>query len=172
MVLYLKRFESFPVRTRLEADPDSFHIDYQGVLGVKDATVDLTIQQTGEEYYCQGTVEAALVLECVRCLKHFERRLTGDMDFFICSPEQYELEHQEATDDEDYVFLVGEELKADISDMVRQAITLTIPMMPLCSADCQGLCPQCGIDRNTSTCECKQDDIDPRWEGLRDLLER
>jgi uncharacterized protein len=45
---------------------------------------------------------------------------------------------------------------------------LAVPFAPLCREDCKGLCPQCGIDRNTGTCSCEPP-IDPRLAALKGL---
>ena len=42
-------------------------------------------------------------------------------------------------------------------------------MQPLCRPDCRGLCPVCGVDLNQQSCSCGKDDIDPRWEKLKNL---
>jgi uncharacterized protein len=39
----------------------------------------------------------------------------------------------------------------------------------LCREDCKGICPECGIDRNTGECSCVADDIDPRWAALKNF---
>jgi uncharacterized protein len=56
----------------------------------------------------------------------------------------------------------------DLAPMVHDAVFLDLPLAPLCSADCQGLCPYCGIDRNEARCEC-QGETDPRWATLDSL---
>ena len=43
---------------------------------------------------------------------------------------------------------------------------MAIPMKPLCSEDCLGLCVQCGTDRNINRCDCVVEFIDPRWRAL------
>jgi uncharacterized protein len=45
-------------------------------------------------------------------------------------------------------------------------------MKTICSEDCKGICPSCGINRNDSSCSCKKEDIDPRWDGLKQLLDQ
>jgi len=49
---------------------------------------------------------------------------------------------------------------------------LNLPMNPLCSADCQGLCPECGCDLNVEKCSCQvicaADKVSP-WSALDDL---
>ena len=43
----------------------------------------------------------------------------------------------------------------DLGQMMLEQFYLTLPMKPLCAADCRGLCPVCGINRNRGTCLCK-----------------
>ena len=50
--------------------------------------------------------------------------------------------------------------------MVREQVYLELPMNPVCTESCLGLCPQCGEDRNQGNHECQVETIDPRWEGL------
>ena len=72
-------------------------------------------------------------------------------------------------DNEDYIFFKSSDLQADLSDIVRQAIILAVGMKPLCSEDCRGLCPDCGVNLNKQSCRCASEKIDPRWEGLKKL---
>ena len=53
--------------------------------------------------------------------------------------------------------------------MVRDALLLELPLAPLCSADCAGLCATCGANHNLTRCECVTTEIDPRWAALRSL---
>ena len=45
-------------------------------------------------------------------------------------------------------------------------------MKPLCTPDCQGLCPQCGINLNTERCSCAPAWQDPRFAVLQSLASR
>ena len=38
---------------------------------------------------------------------------------------------------------------------MHEQFVLTLPMKPLCSDDCKGLCPVCGTNLNRGTCDCK-----------------
>ncbi|MGH9088104.1 MAG: YceD family protein [Acidimicrobiales bacterium] len=53
----------------------------------------------------------------------------------------------------------------DLLPMIRDAVVLELPLAPLCRDDCRGLCPDCGVDRNTESCECVAP-RDPRWASL------
>jgi len=167
--LYLRDCETFPAQVCLETEPDSFTIDYDNIKGVGQVIVDLGIQKAGEEYFCQGSVRAKVALECVRCLESYDRDMNLKLDFVICSEDYHDQLKDEAEDSENYVFCYGDEIKADITDTIRQAIILAVPMMPLCSEDCAGLCTKCGINRNHQDCQCQTEVIDERWRGLKDL---
>ena len=39
-------------------------------------------------------------------------------------------------------------------------------MKNICTLDCKGLCPVCGIDLNTQTCTCQKEAYDPRLAAL------
>lgn len=172
MKLRLSEYDTFPVRTRLEADPESFGMDFEGVRGVREVSVELNIQMAGDEYFCQAGVRAVLVLECVRCLGQFESELSTQVDFIVCPEAVFEELRKEADDAEEYVFCEGMDQLADVSSVIKQAITLAVPMMPRCAKGCQGLCPQCGVNRNLHDCDCSLEQIDNRWEGLKDLQEK
>jgi uncharacterized protein len=57
----------------------------------------------------------------------------------------------------------------DVDEIVKEQILLAVPTRMLCREDCKGICPECGIDRNTGECSCGADNIDPRWAALKNL---
>ena len=58
--------------------------------------------------------------------------------------------------------------RIDLEPVFREQFVLAVPYAPLCTEDCKGLCPQCGIDRNTASCSCEPP-IDPRLAPLKGL---
>src|SRR5256885_4385898 len=48
----------------------------------------------------------------------------------------------------------------------------SLPMQRVCSADCKGICPVCGRDRNESSCDCRVEAADDRWSALRKISQR
>ena len=75
--------------------------------------------------------------------------------------------YQQVITDPDAFEIVGDQI--DMRSMVRENILLDAPVAPLCRPDCAGLCPNCGIDRNTATCACVAVSGDPRWDALSQL---
>ena len=68
--------------------------------------------------------------------------------------------------DEDAYSLAGDEL--DLEPLARDAVLLDLPLAPLCSEGCLGLCPQCGANWNDRPCACPPA-TDPRWSALDSL---
>ncbi|MEW6413588.1 MAG: DUF177 domain-containing protein [Candidatus Zixiibacteriota bacterium] len=143
-------------------------VDYDSVAAVNSIDLRLDIQKSGDEYYCQGVANASVKLVCARCLAEFDLKLSNSTDFIICSREWHE-NNRDAIDNEDYVYLQGGDLTADLTDIVRQTLITALDLKPLCSEGCRGICCHCGADLNHESCSCHQDKTDTRWEGLKQL---
>ena len=57
----------------------------------------------------------------------------------------------------------------DLTDALAQALSLAVPISPLCRPGCAGMCTSCFVNRNERACECDQNPIDPRWSSLAEL---
>ena len=59
----------------------------------------------------------------------------------------------------------------DITEDVREELMVEIPMNFVCSDDCLGLCPVCGVNLNKQKCKCKQEvEKEPSvWDALDNL---
>jgi uncharacterized protein len=44
--------------------------------------------------------------------------------------------------------------KIELDPQIREEIILEYPMKPLCSPNCKGLCPDCGVNLNQEECKC------------------
>lgn len=143
-------------------------LETQQPLHLEDVTIDavsgmVRLTRTAQGVLVSGTVEGSMTLACVRCLVEtalpFE---IGFSDLFVLpghplpSPDAYRI------DDGDNI---------DLTPIFRAESILAIPMQVYCREDCQGLCPECGTNLNEEVCGCETDQIDPRLEKLRSLLE-
>ena len=111
-------------------------------------------RQGDDNVYVTATIETKIGVECGRCITPFEVDITTSFEllFSIGSESSDEREADERYYD-------GETI--DISEDVRQVLVLEIPAWPLCSETCEGLCLQCGVDLNVSTCSCEPADEVP-----------
>lgn len=128
--------------------PDA-EVDAEAVLDSVDGGVEVTALITAP---WQG--------ECRRCLQPVGGALRCDVR------EMYRQRRpgEGPNEDEETYPLSGEQL--DLRPLVRDAILLELPIAPLCSETCQGLCPTCGADLNHGTCDCHRSEGDPRWAAL------
>ena len=54
----------------------------------------------------------------------------------------------------------------DLDGPIRDAIILNLPINPLCSPDCPGLCPDCGLKWIELPDDHAHAPADIRWAGL------
>jgi uncharacterized protein len=71
------------------------------------------------------------------------------------------------TTDEPDAFRLDEHHELNLSEPIREAISLAEPIAPLCKADCRGLCVVCGANMNNEPDHRHEDEeIDPRLAAL------
>lgn len=113
---------------------------------------------------------ADIVMKCGKCLTPFNVPISIDG-----TERQFYLEMPEKIEDPLEIFPVDtKNQKIDISDMLRQEIILHLPLIPVCSDSCKGICPTCGQNLNEKQCDCPHEE-EPEGEHkplakLKDLL--
>ena len=110
----------------------------------------------------QGALESQLRLECVRCLAPFVLPITLQLE------ETFRLAKTSPNPETSYA--VSDSGWLNLTPLLREQGWLSIPMKPLCSADCKGLCSQCGANLNSESCVCEKVKIDLRLAALKELL--
>ncbi|HEV2809083.1 MAG TPA: DUF177 domain-containing protein [Acidimicrobiales bacterium] len=119
--------------------------------------IDVRLEALNEAVVVKGTAAAPWSGECRRCLGPVRATLHAPiLEIFEAEPTEGETRP-----------LHGDSV--DVEPVVREAVLLELPLAPLCRADCAGLCPQCGTDRNQVDCRCAQEVGDRRWAGLDQL---
>jgi uncharacterized protein len=111
----------------------------------------------------RGDLEARGTAECGRCLEPFELVFHVPLELVVMR------DAGDESEDADTLVLHQRDGVVDMSEPMREAAVLALPQQRVCREDCRGLCPQCGADLNVGQCDCGDDDIDPRWDGLPDL---
>jgi uncharacterized protein len=130
--------------------------------------VDLRASKSGDEIIVQGGVDAIVEAECARCLEVYELEIDPRIQFVI---QLLDTNQPQYSDDDDFVILPRTTGEYEISDRVREAIILELPLKPLCSENCRGLCPMCGANLNETDCNCTPDKTDERWDSLKQLFD-
>jgi uncharacterized protein len=138
-----------------------------GVSSRVEGSVKLT--RTNRGILVQGTLKAAVPVECSRCLKVFDYNLTINLEEEYFPVIDVNSGVPVEIPDEPGSFTIDEHHILDLREAIRQNALLAIPMKPLCREDCAGLCQKCGADLNEGECSCEKSDVDPRWSRLMDL---
>lgn len=148
----------------LEADPQDL-----GVQELFHSTIYVTamLEKTYNQMLLETTIRAGEGhFHCDRCIDEFNRITEGkyrkiyvihDEDAVGVNPDELEI-------------LSPDTNIIDITQDVRDAILLAIPLKLLCREDCAGLCPRCGENLNNGKCQCSPAPADERWEPLSRLL--
>ena len=108
---------------------------FEGLLRVGrllDVQVRVKFSVGSSAILAEGEIDGKWELECSRCLANFNSTFAGSFDETY--PETVE--------------------SIDLTDAVRQTVLLSVPVKPLCSTDCKGLCPKCGMNLNRGRCNC------------------
>ncbi|MEX1029255.1 MAG: DUF177 domain-containing protein [Paenibacillaceae bacterium] len=112
-------------------------------------------------------VQADLELNCSRCLTAYEAPL--DFSYTELFSNESPKEDEEPADIDHAINYVTED-KLSLAPYTKEHILLELPMFPICSEHCKGLCPNCGVNLNEDSCNCSNVVTDPRWSGLKDFL--
>jgi uncharacterized protein len=116
-----------------------------------------------------GTVKTTLALACSRCLEPYTLPVDQRFDLRYQPHAQNTGEGEREIEEDDLTtaFYANDEI--DLGQLMREQFYLALPMKPLCSDDCKGLCPACGANLNRTTCDCSRSWEDPRLAALKEL---
>ncbi len=135
-------------------------------------TVSGEIRQKERRVHLKGRVVARLQIECDRCLKPVELPVDSEFKLEYVTPEDYQAQQAVELSAQDLDLSIFDGEAIDIDELVTEELLLAVPDHVLCSENCKGICPVCGVDRNSVGCECGTAEIDPRWAGLKELVNR
>ncbi|MBN1486424.1 MAG: DUF177 domain-containing protein [Anaerolineae bacterium] len=124
---------------------------------------EITFTRVAKEILTRANLDASVQVDCTRCLESFFQPVIIELDDTIGLPgAELSPENPVRVTDDGW---------ADLAPLIRECAWLSLPLNPVCSVDCQGLCLQCGGNLNQGACTCSDyDSIDPRWDALKVLL--
>lgn len=130
----------------------------------------LRARAEGARILLHGWLHATPKILCDRCLAPLRETVDKEISLRYepaTAAEPAEAELDAADLDVDYY--AGEAI--DLRAVLTEQVVLEIPMKVLCSDDCKGLCPQCGVDRNRQHCD-HEPPVDARLSPLAGLRDR
>jgi len=146
--------------------------------------VELRITSVDEGVLATGEITAVATGECGRCLDP----ITWPIDEAFTELFYYETAASRAAEKgkkgaksiskreekkdidleaDELTFMIGDEI--DLELPIRDAVILNLPVNPLCSDECPGLCQGCGEKWINLPADHAHNPEDPRWAALKGL---
>jgi uncharacterized protein len=134
---------------------------------VAPVELEFDIHKDKDKFRLVGRVRTELELTCSRCVEPYLFPIDAQFDqrYLPSSAASGETETQVGEGDLETSYYADDEI--DLNELMREQFYLALPMKPLCREDCRGLCPQCGTNLNTGTCDCAPVWEDPRLAALK-----
>ncbi|WP_018682080.1 YceD family protein [Actinokineospora enzanensis] len=145
-------------------------IGLEGVIGVPagaEVELDVLLESVVEGVLVTGTAVGPLAGECSRCLDP----ITDEVEVGLTELFAYPDSATDLTTDEDEVSRLVED-HLDLEPVVRDAVVLALPHVPLCAEDCAGLCTECGGKWADLGPNHRHETIDPRWAALQERFQQ
>jgi len=115
--------------------------------------VDITVYKTQDSFVFTGTSEGTIILRCSRCLEEFNYNTKNKINKEIL------------------IKNIKDYLNFNLEKIFVENIILELPLKPLCSENCKGLCPICGQNLNHGECNCEIDTTDSRLAKLKNFFD-
>ena len=136
---------------------------------VEPVALDFDIHKDKEKFRLVGTARTVLEQACSRCLEPYPMPVDAPFDVRFLPASAMPTEQEREMQEEDVDTSYYRDDRIDLNELLREQFYLALPMKPLCGDDCKGLCPQCGTNLNTETCNCAPEWEDPRLAPLKGL---
>ena len=141
-------------------DLDNFYFDGDKIKSLEGITMSGKATYKDEIIILKAKLKGNLELVCSRCLDTFIYPIDIDIEERFTNNKEL--------DSEEIMFVDGDTL--DITEIIENSIISTLPIKRLCKEDCNGLCSQCGANKNVENCSCLDYDVDVRLAKLRELF--
>lgn len=130
----------------------------------------LRLQKSGKLIELEGEVAFTIKEVCGRCLSPFEDQLKSSFALTF-TPQKEDASDQEEVELEagqlGLITYEGEVL--DLHEALQEQVIISLPLSPICSEGCKGLCPECGQDLNEALCSCEKKVFNNKFSALKNL---
>ena len=127
----------------------------------------LEATRNGESIVASVTVSSSVTAPCSRCLESARSEISSTLRWVFSTKDE---EQEGEWKYDEHVKLDSLEEHVSFEDYVWETFITALPVTLLCSDDCRGLCPTCGVNLNKQSCNCHEGETDPRLEILKNLL--
>ena len=154
--------------------PGHFQVDPEEGILKKDVCVQGSLSKVGREVFLKGNISTEMEMICSRCLEPLSYKIRSKVSsHYVPGQETGTLNTDVELHASDIEMEYYSDDRIDLTQAVYDQMILSLPLVRLCRADCQGICSQCGVNRNIKECQCSdKDSIDPRLAVLKTLKDK
>lgn len=154
---------------------EQFFVNYeQSLVKTCALTVYITFNKKATPYHTKIQIDGTIDADCDRCNAKFPLRILTEYEVYI----KYTDEHSELDESEtEIIFITRDEPEIDLTKLVYDLVHLSIPIHKTCDDSSNG--QKCDtemlkmIDNYLQeNAETKENEIDPRWEKLKNLKDK
>jgi DUF177 domain-containing protein len=128
---------------------------------------EVRLSRTRRSILAHAVVRTAFEEQCSRCLRPVPSTVEVTVDEEALPSIDIGSGHAVDRSAEPDALRLDDHHELDLSEPIREAVSLAEPIAPVCRADCAGLCETCGADLNTDPTHAHGDaSIDPRLTVL------
>lgn len=149
--------------------PDDLGTVVIGIPARSDLELDLRLEAVMEGILVSGSVRGRATGECARCLEEVVEDVDVPIQELYAYPDRARAAAEEGADDEEIRELDGDLI--DVEPAIRDAVVPALPFRPVCTPDCPGLCPECGVRLVEAGPDHMHETLDPRWAELGRVLD-
>jgi len=118
-------------------------------------TIDVSVVREYDHIRLEGNVSTEVTFNCSRCLNSYDTEIRSSFTVFYTKftgknvpDEEVELGENELVS----AYYEGDNI--DVAPEISDHVLIEFPLKPLCSYVCKGICMTCGVDLNTTPCNC------------------
>jgi DUF177 domain-containing protein len=173
MLFDLRKLRAQREHVQRTLEPSAFDPQDEDYRVVAPVELSMDVEKAGgDAFRVTGHVAAKLELSCSRCVEPFDVPVDSAFELRYVPAEQNVGEGEHEITEDDLTTAFYREGVLDVTELVREQFQLALPMKPLCTEDCRGLCPECGANMNHTECGHASRWEDPRLAPLKGLLNR
>ena len=170
MLLDLNRLHGRREHVERRFEPSAFDPQDEDYRVAGPVDLSMNVEKAGADAYrVTGRATARLEVECSRCIEPFDVPVDARFELRYVPAVENAGDGEREIAEDDLTTAFYREGSLDVIDLLREQFQLALPMKPLCTETCRGLCPQCGTNLNTGACECAPAWEDPRLAALKQL---
>ncbi|MBT0665792.1 DUF177 domain-containing protein [Geobacter pelophilus] len=133
-------------------------------------SLEFSIVREYDHIRVEGVVSVNVTLACSRCLAAYETGLKSEFTIFYSkSKDRFTPDEEVELGEKELVSAYYEGDEIDVAPEIADHVLIELPLKPLCTTSCQGLCSTCGADLNTTTCRCSETSTGFAFSALKNF---